>query len=445
MNNLWKLLYRNRKIQHNVQERKVDTRQAILTNQGSFFAKQTLKVLQQAEIYGAVKHWYVAPRYVGIGVRLTDATKLPKAINLANSVGYAAGVSDGSPEPPVIAMPLGFFLYYQFQLPEYVNYENEQVRMWRDVSVDDPRLLSGGLGLGPRGTVIRYDWDDAPHGLVAGMTNSGKTTLSRTILYDLMKRHTPDELRILIVDPNHDYEGFYNEEHLLAPIAHSPDDIRNTLRYFAHETQRRAENNLRNEVRYLLFIDEADKPYVLGDRENQASAQQSVREGRAFRCNVLVSTHKPDATSLGPIREELDNRYLGKVSNASTSGQLGAGMDLHKLSARGDFIHQARARSVRFQGAVTPDYLLQSLPRTEIMALPSQAPLEAAEVKRPGRPTVELDAARLAYYLYHGEVSQRDAEKRLKLKRSGHERHREFAARVSSYYKMLQENGGWFK
>ena len=424
-------------------------KQFILAEQAKKFSQMTALVLAQARIGAKIAHWYSAPRYIGIGIRLKNSQDYVRAIKQAAPIGYAAGLGDGSPEPPVIPVPLGHYLYYQFQIPRKVEAVGRVLILWDEVSFDNPNLTDLDVGVGAQGIKVKFDFDDAPHALVAGMTDSGKSELVRTILCALTRTYTPNELGIIIADPKRDYEDFYQQEHQLTQLCHTSVDIAKAICYANDVLEQRIRKNLRDERRLLLVIDEADQQNVLGDRDNLVRVLNISNQGRSFKVNLLVATHKPDAASIGAVKDELDNRFLGKQATAAVSGQLGAGLNLHRLTSRGDFIHIARGRSFRFLAALTPRTYTATLNKAQNLSplpdLPGQSP--ATIPKNPShRPRIEPDLRGLAWYHYNGpeNISAKMADEYLNYKETAHRRTQQAAKRFQQYLDQLKQGEGTY-
>jgi hypothetical protein len=406
-------------------------------------------VLSQARIGAKVAHWYSAPRYIGIGVRLKNSQDYSNAIKQAAPIGYAAGLGDGSPEPPIIPVPLGHYLYYQFQIPRKVEVGDRILSLWEEISFDNSNLFGADIGVGAQGIKVKFDFDDAPHALVAGMTDSGKSELVRTILCALARTYTPDDLGIIIVDPKRDYEDFIYQEHQITHLCHTTHDIARAFYYTNEVLEQRIGKNLRDERRILLVIDEADRQNILGNQENLLRVLNISNQGRAFKVNLLVATHKPDAASLGAVKDELDNRFLGKQATAAVSGQLGAGLNLHRLTSRGDFIHITRGRSFRFLAALAPRTYTATLNKaTKLLTLPDLPGVGPVTIPKtsPHRPRIEPDVRGLAWYHYNGpeSISAKMAEEYLEYKETAHKRTQQAAIKFQQYLDELRQNDGMY-
>jgi hypothetical protein len=408
-------------------------------------------VFQQNKIWATAPEWNVSPRYVSLGIRLHDSRNLQQAMRLTREIGHAAGIGDGSTEPPIDAVLLGGLLVYQFVLPEFVQVRNKQVRLWTDVDLDHPNILTG-VGLGAYNTPINFEFsDEAPHALVCGVSGSGKTELLKTIVHQLLVTNPPASLGVGIADPKGDFACLDNQEHLLFQPAHEFSDINRLFELFHNEYLRRQEHNVRNGRRWVLMVDEADQEAVLRNPLNNEFVNDIVLRGRSLKMNVIIGTHIPDVGSLGNIGRGLTNRWLGLTSSAKESGQVQGGLALHKLGGRGDFYAVVGNMKQRIQAALTLPKHWENLNYTNTIDSVKVADIEIPanhatidDISKPAhRPKLEPDPYCVAFYLYHGtdRVTQVVARERLGLTRTGHELNRNFAKRVARGISILSKKG----
>jgi hypothetical protein len=425
-----------------------DLRIELLTKLARRFLKAASTVFAQHGIAARRPQLHLAARYVSLALYVPNTTQVEKALKLTRAIGIASGMGDGTKDPPVEAVIVGPYVTYNFNLPEVQPYKGQLITLWSTVTVMTPGL-DGGVGLGIGAAPVYFEFsDEAPHAVVLGTTGSGKTELIRTILYQLMVGYEQADLRIAIADPKSDYLGFKDEEHLLWQPTGDFDAINRMIQYFHAEFRRREQHDLRNEPRWVLVLDEADQKGILGTKENRDLVHDISNRGRVFKTNLLIGSHMADMESLGPVIDGLNNRWFGMVPTAKLSGQVYGGLELHKLTGKGDFYAADRQKPYRFQVALTlPEHLralcrVSNIPEVPLL-LPNTANGAYIEPDRRevGRPLVAVDPISVAYYALHGveRVTIAEAAKLLGLSRTGHERNKEFTEKFLAAYQEWQE------
>lgn len=425
------------------QRNEVQLRDELVTRFARHYAEKTSLVFRQYKLRGKLVEWTAAPRYVSVGLRLHNAKHLRRAMGLTPEIGHAAGIGDGSAEPPINALLMGELLVYQFVLPEYIKVGPRKIKLWQTITVDDPHL-EGAVGFGLHGVPVEFAFtDEAPHALVCGVSGSGKTELIKTIIYQQMLSDSPELLRFGIVDPKVDYSRFADSQHLLWKPANDAAEVKALIKQFHDEFNRRITHTLRDEPRWVLVIDEADQSAVLQDPENHERVKDIVLRGRSVKVNLIVGTHKPNANSIGEIAGGLSNRWLGMMSNARDSGTVEGGLALHKLAGKGDFYTVVGNNKFRFQAAVVQPKHYNLLPTATVSNILTAEPIaESITIPKPkNRPNLQVDAKSVAYYYYKGfnEVSISEARKQLRLTRTAHYLNKGFAEQLTLEVKRLEE------
>ncbi len=407
------------------------------------YRRKTALVFQDNGISGKAPDLYVAPRYVGLGVQLYNTRDLDRAMKLTRAVGLSAGVGDGSKDPPVEAVLVGDLLVYRFVLPEYQWVRGHKVRMWSDVWLNNEALRGEmAVGLLPNGSAIYLELSDInPNFLVCGTQGSGKTELLKTMIFQMMRCNTPEQVRIAIADIKGDFDSFKNEAHLIWQPAHTFEEIKAVIYHFQAEYLRRKRENLRDEPRWVLVIDEADHKQIIQEEENQERLLEIALRGRYVKTHLVIGTHRPDVESLGDVGKELTIRFLGQQASAKDSGQVEGGLALHKLSGQGDFYYARGSNVKRFQAARVPDDWWGRLDKTSSTPNP---PVEVPELgldlksfnSKPAHgPKIEPTPKAVAYFLAKGPdlVTIAEALTALGLKRTGHKVNQDFARDLAKF------------
>ncbi len=368
-------------------------------------------------------------RHLSLGLKLRDSTELDKALKLSEAVALAANVQN------VLAYRQAGQLVYQFQL---------NPGFWQSYTRAD-LPTPGAVGLGESKRAVGFSFD-LPHSLIAGTSGSGKTEATKSVLVSLMATHEPEALGIVLVNPKRDMPDFNNAAHLATKPACTPEESRQAVAYVDDQLRQRIEGASTDKV-LLLVIDEPDLVGLEG--ATLASVQNIAKVGRSFRVHLMVSTQKPTHKELPKILDQLLNRFVGLVSDAGVSATLTgrAGLQAHKLTGQGDFIHIAGPETTRFQVAMATQADFDRLPRAEAGPIPvvESDPLDRLPdlPKEPGRPKVELTPEFLADYYHFGpdNISYTLAEQLYGLKRTGHVLHRDQCYRFVMRLLYLRQLG----
>ena len=202
-----------------------------LQNRAKFYARVVNHLFSKRGIHGKLVTAARGARHLSLGIRLADPLKLEDALRLANPLALATHV------PNVLSQRLPTspgLVSYQFELAS---------GYWQAYTRADVTGL--GVGLAEQRRQVDFSFDDAPHCLVAGGTGCGKSVSVASILAGLCDVYTPDQLRLVLIDPHYDYTSFGNLAHLALPIAREPEHINNALTWASQELARRKENNSR--------------------------------------------------------------------------------------------------------------------------------------------------------------------------------------------------------
>lgn len=389
------------------------------------YAHVIAALFQRQNLSGSLKIASRGARHLSLGVRLSDPTMLDRALKLSESMALASGSEN------VLAQRIEGIVSYQFQL---------NCGYWEHYTRED-LPDSQSVGLGEQRKPIKFSLDP-PHSLIAGTTGSGKSVALKTILLSLVSTHEPDQLNLILIDPNHDYDDFENITHLALPIARDPETIKNALSYGNQLLLERIGSNIKDGKTLVIGIDEGED--VLNDKANLACAVNIARQGRKYCINLLLSTSRPNHTDLPGLLDKLMSRYIGLLSDANLSARLTghSGLAAHKLTGKGDFLHIVGSECSRFQIAMATQKDFDDLPRAEIakVAVEDHDIVILPEPDHGGRPQLIVDPRIVATYFWHNpkSVSISVAKKSFGLSRDGHKLHKNFTVQFIDELKKLR-------
>ncbi|MEM7031585.1 MAG: FtsK/SpoIIIE domain-containing protein, partial [Chloroflexota bacterium] len=321
-----------------------------------------------------------------------------------------------------------------------INYQIELAQVyWEFYSRDNVQGLE--VGLAEQHRPVTFSFDDAPHTLYAGTSGSGKSEAIKSTLIGLVETHEPTELGLIICDPHHDYTSFENAIHLAAPVAHDPTEIEKMLTWVNRELVRRKVNNIKDGKRLIIVIDEAE----IGLSEMGLEVVRQVsREARKYRIHLFIGYKKPTHADLAGILDNLLNRFVGQVTDSALSVRLTghSGLEAHKLTGKGDFLHIVGPEVARFQVAMATRQDFEKLERTEINPLNIEEDkiIDLPVPKTVGRPVNQVQPNALALYVHNGpqQISITKAKSLLGFSRGMHNLHKDFASKFIREMKRLR-------
>ena len=303
------------------------------------------------------------------GVKISKITGLSDdiALNLA-----AAGVRIEAPIPGKAAVGI-----------EVPNKNVDIVTMRELVETKDfdesQSKISFALGRDIAGNVVIADIAKMPHVLIAGSTGSGKSVCINSIIMSLLYKSSPDEVRILMIDPKVVELGIYNGiPHLLIPVVTDPRKAAGALSWAVTEMLKRykifADNNVRdlkgfNEFakategmdplpQIVIIIDELADLMMAAPNEVEDSICRLAQMARAAGMHLVIATQRPSVDIItGVIKANIPSRIAFAVSSQVDSRTILDGAGAEKLLGRGDmlFYPSGTPKPHRVQGCFVTD------------------------------------------------------------------------------------------
>lgn len=226
------------------------------------------------------------------------------------------------------------------------------------------------------GNYYYIDLTEMPHGLVAGTTKSGKSVCLNAFILSLIYRFSPDQLRIVLIDPKRIELGIYEGiPHLAMPVITDNEDFQSALGWVYEEMERRYKEfeiyDERNIVDYNAVRKEANEPVMpylivmmdeFGDWFADASSeiemymQKLAQKARAAGINIILATQRPSKDVIkGTIKANFDTRIAFRVSSWDDSKIILGASGAERLEGKGDMLIRYAGRAEqRFQGAFVP-------------------------------------------------------------------------------------------
>ncbi len=241
--------------------------------------------------------------------------------------------------------------------------------------------LRFALGKNVSGEVIAADLAAMPHLLIAGTTGSGKSVCVNSLLCSFLMNNTPDDLRLVLVDPKRvELTGYNGVPHLLAPVVVDTGRVIGALQWMQREMDSRyhkfsaagvrniGEYNNRQPAERLpqlvVVIDELADLMMLAPDETQSSITRLAQLARATGIHLILATQRPSVDVItGLIKANFPARIAFTVASGIDSRVILDQPGAERLLGRGDMLFQAPDASspVRLQGAFVSDHEIQRL------------------------------------------------------------------------------------
>ena len=301
--------------------------------------------------------------------------KVSRIVNLADDIALnlaASGVRMEAPIPGKAAIGI-----------EVPNKEVNLVLL-RDVLESSeftqyPSKVSFAIGKDISGECMIADIAKMPHLLIAGATGSGKSVCINSLIVSLLYKSTPDEVKLLMIDPKVVELGVYNSiPHLLIPVVTEPKKAAGALNWAVQEMVNRyklfAEKGVRdlkgynelakkdNEINILpqivIIIDELADLMMVAPNDVEDAICRLAQMARAAGMHLVIATQRPSVDVItGVIKANIPSRISFAVSSQIDSRTILDMAGAEKLLGRGDMLFHpvGKPKPIRIQGANITD------------------------------------------------------------------------------------------
>jgi S-DNA-T family DNA segregation ATPase FtsK/SpoIIIE len=339
-------------------------------------AQRLQATLVEFGLTSKVVGWTAGPLVTTFKIEMGEGERVNKITNLEDDIALSLAA-----ERVRIFAPIPGTSLVGIEIP---NQKRQNVALGDVLPHAKGGPLELAIGRDVEGKPFVQDLARMPHLLIAGATGSGKSVMINSIIMSILMRATPDQVRLIMIDPKRVELGGYNGlPHLYVPVVTEPRQANSALQWAVSEMDRRlkvferahardigAYNKMIEEGKlgegedapdhmpYLVvIIDELSDLMMVAGKEIEASIVRIAQLARAAGIHLIVATQRPSADVVtGLIKSNIETRIAFSVASGTDSRVILDQTGAERLLGRGDMLFRGTGKRVkRVLGAYVSD------------------------------------------------------------------------------------------
>ena len=311
------------------------------------------------------------PSVTRFEIQPSPGVKVSKIVNLQDDIALGLAASAVRMEAPIPGKSaIGIEVPNKKQTPVFLR----EVLDSKEFQ-ESTKKISFALGKDITGTCIVGDLSEMPHMLIAGATGSGKSVCINSLIVSLLYKYSPDEIKLLMIDPKVVELSIYNgTPHLLIPVVTEPKKAAGALNWAVNEMDKRYELFTKYKVKNIKsYNQQVDKgfiseklPYIVLIVDELADLMMTcpndvedyicrlAQKARAAGIHLIIATQRPSVDVItGVIKANIPSRISFAVSSGVDSRTILDQTGAEKLLGRGDMLYSPMGanKPLRIQGA----------------------------------------------------------------------------------------------
>ncbi len=345
-------------------------------------ARRLQATLEEFGLKSRVSGWTAGPLVTTFKIEMGEGERVNKITNLQDDIQLSL-----ASESVRIFAPIPGTSLVGIEIP---NKKRQNVFLGDVLPYAQGGPLEFAIGRDSEGAPVVADLARMPHMLVAGTTGSGKSVLINAIIMSLIMRTTPEQVRLILVDPKRvEFSCYAGLPHLYVPVVTEPRQAASALQWAVTEMDRRLKvferagardvkvynkmvadgkfddrENPPSAMPYLVIvIDELSDLMMVAGKDVESSIVRIAQLARAAGIHLVLATQRPSADVVtGLIKSNVDTRVALKVSSSIDSRVILDQTGAERLMGRGDMLFRKAGGVLRrVLGAYASDDEIESV------------------------------------------------------------------------------------
>ena len=339
--------------------------------------QKIIEILNNFGIKSELIEVHIGPSVTKFEIKPDSSVKVSKILNIQDNIKMELAARDVRIEAPISGRNA-----VGIEIPNAESIPVKMIELMKNIPIKyKQNKLVLALGKDLMGDGVFCELDKMPHLLIAGQTGSGKSVCMNTIVTSLLIRTTPEDVKLVLIDPKKvEFTPYHNIPHLLGPVISDANDASNALKVIVNMMEERYDLFARCHVRNIkgyndledkdkdvnikklpyivVIIDELADLMAIAGKEVEVSIQRITQLARASGIHLIVATQRPSTDVItGIIKSNIPSRISFAVASGIDSRTILDSIGAERLLGNGDMLYYPTGEpsALRLQGVYLSD------------------------------------------------------------------------------------------